>query len=43
MDFDTIKDKAEDFFYAIKSNPKKKKIAVAVVIVVVGLVIYFTK
>lgn len=43
MDLDTIKDKAEDFFYAIKRDPKKKKVAIAVIIVVVALVIYFTK
>lgn len=43
MDFDAIKDKADDFFYSIKSDPKKKKIAIAVVIVAVGLVIYLTK
>lgn len=40
MDFDSVKDKVDDFVYAIKTDRKKQVIALVVVLAVVAL-LYF--
>lgn len=41
MDFDSVKDKVGDFVYAIKTDRKKKAIAIGVVVLLVVALIYF--